>query len=80
MYDYLPETFREKIVARIQERKEVRWKEALELVKRTDDCEEWLLANGGEGWVSVVRDKHKRRHLINQVFEQEFPVVEKITT
>jgi hypothetical protein len=24
-------------------------------VKRTGGCEEWLLQNGGEGWVEVVR-------------------------
>ncbi len=54
-------------------------KDALDIVKRTSGCEAWLLANGGESWVSVVRDKVKRKADIVEVFNCPFPVVEKIT-
>mgnify|MGYP000864521844 FL=1 len=64
---------------RIKARTNVTNKDALEIVKRTSGCEAWLLANGGESWVSVVRDKVKRRSDIIEVFKCPFAVVEKIT-
>ena len=66
-------------MARIKKKKNVKNKDALEIVKRSPDCEKWLLDNGGDSWVSVIRDKMKRKADILQVFECEFPVVEKIT-
>lgn len=78
-YEYFPENFREELISRIKARKDVRNKDALDIVKRTNGCESWLLANGGESWVSVVRDKVKRKADIVEVFKCPFPVVEKIT-
>ena len=30
-------------------------------MKQISGCEEWLLKNGGECWVEVVREKTKRK-------------------
>ena len=39
-------------------------KDALDVIKRTNGCEKWLLENGGESWVSVVKEKTKRKEFI----------------
>ena len=48
-------------------------------MKQTNGCEEWLLKNGGECWVEVVKEKTKRKADIAQVFNHGFKVVWKIT-
>ncbi len=60
---------------KIKAKDNVKIKDALEIVKRTPGCESWLLANGGEGWVSMVREKTKRKAEISEVFKCPFPVV-----
>ena len=67
------------MIAKIKSKQSVKNKDALEIIKKTDGCESWLLANGGESWVSVVEKKIKRKNDINEVFNCPFPVVEKIT-
>ena len=37
------------------------------------------MTNGGESWVSVVKEKTKKKDLILEVFKHSFEVVEKIT-
>jgi hypothetical protein len=66
-------------VVKIKQRTNVTNKDALDIIKRTSGCETWLLNNGGESWVSVVKDKTKKRDLIIEVFTHPFAVVEKIT-
>jgi hypothetical protein len=78
-YEYFPEAFKEELVKRVKARQNVKNKDALDIVKRTSGCESWLLANGGESWVSVVREKVKRKGDIVEVFKCPFAVVEKIT-
>ena len=64
---------------KIKQRTNVTNKDALDIIKRTVGCENWLLNNGGESWVSVVKEKTKKRDLIIEVFNHPFAVVEKIT-
>ena len=54
-YEYFPEAFKEELVTKINSKQNIKNKDALDIVKRTVGCEAWLLANGGESWVSVVR-------------------------
>lgn len=51
----------------------------MNIIKQIQGCEEWLLKNGGECWVEVVREKTKRKTDIEKVFNHEFKVVKKIT-
>ena len=64
---------------KIKQRTNVANKDALDIIKRTAACEGWLLNNGGDSWVSVVKEKTKKRDLIIEVFNYPFAVVEKIT-
>ena len=43
--------------------------DALNIIKKTEDCEDWLLKNGGECWVEVSRDKMKRNIDFKKVFD-----------
>ena len=67
------------MVNKIKEKDNVANKEALNIIKQTPGCEEWLLKNGGECWVEVMREKAKRKTDIAQVFNHDFKVVRKIT-
>lgn len=66
-------------MAKIKERNNVSNPDALSIIKKTPNCENWLLQNGGEGWVEVVKDKQKKKASIAEVFKHPFPVVFKIT-
>ncbi|CAM6004303.1 unnamed protein product [Sphagnum balticum] len=48
------------------------------MVRRAGGCETWLLKNGGEGWVAVVKDKQKRKSDIAEALASPFPVLEKV--
>ena len=65
---------------RIKAKKNVNNEDALNIMKKTLNCEKWLLENGGESWVEVVKEKAKRKADIVEVFKQPFPVVFKITS
>lgn len=78
-FEYLPESICQKIESKIKERTNITNPDALEIIKKTANCEAWLLDNGGECWVEVVKDRHKKKALIVEVFKRPFPVVFKIT-
>ena len=63
-YEHLPDDFKDKLIAKIKQRSNVVNKDALDVIKRTNGCEKWLLENGGESWVSVVKEKTKRKEFI----------------
>ena len=79
-FDDFPEDFQEEMVKKIKAKKNVTNEDALNIIKKTINCEKWLLENGGESWVEVVKEKSKRKSDIIEVFKQPFPVVFKITT
>lgn len=54
-FDYFPDDFKNKMVERIKQKTDVTNKDALDIIKRVPECENWLLQNGGESWVSVVK-------------------------
>jgi hypothetical protein len=79
VFEYFPKEFQAEVVNKIKEKDNVTNKEALNIMKQIAGCEEWLLKNGGECWVEVVKEKTKRKADIAQVFNHDFKVVKKIT-
>jgi len=54
-------------------------KDALEIVKKQGGNESWLLKNGGEGWVDVMKLKKRRSEDFKEVLQQRFEVVQRVT-
>jgi hypothetical protein len=46
-FEEFPEEFQEEVVTRIKARKNVTNEDALNIIKKTINCESWLLSNGG---------------------------------
>ena len=78
-YELLPEPILAKVEQQIKSKENVTNPDALSFIKKTPNCEEWLLKNGGECWVEVVKDKPKKKEYIAEVFKHPFNVVFKIT-
>lgn len=79
LFDSFPRTFREALVAKITSRENVSNKDALDIVKKHGGSEAWLLQNGGEGWVDVVKLKKRRGDDIKEVLKHRFEIVQRVT-
>lgn len=60
-FEDLPAEIQNSIVEKIKSKTNVVNPDALSIIKKTPNCEAWLLQNGGECWVEVVREKTKRK-------------------
>lgn len=78
LFDNFPRPFRDTLVAKIISKENVTNKDAIEIIKKQGGNESWLLHNGGEGWVDVVRLKKKRNDDYKEVLQQRFEVVQKV--
>lgn len=60
LFEYFPREFREQLVQKITSKDEAKSKDAIEIVKKSGGNEIWLLRNGGDGWVDVMKNKRNR--------------------
>jgi|JI6StandDraft_1071083.scaffolds.fasta_scaffold07287_9 hypothetical protein len=79
LFESFPRAFREALVSKIISKENVTNKDALEIIKKQGGNESWLLKNGGEGWVDVIKLKKKRSEDLKEALQQRFEVVQRIT-